>query len=44
MIANSVTACFIDTNVWLYAFIEADMHHSLLVDNQAQIVNPFVAT
>jgi predicted nucleic acid-binding protein len=39
---------FIDTNIWLYAFIgyrpnhyTEDMHDGLLVNNQLTIRNPF---
>lgn len=33
--------CFIDTNIFLYAFSTKDMQHKQIIENTLQIINPF---
>ncbi|MCX6045410.1 MAG: PIN domain-containing protein [Chloroflexi bacterium] len=45
MSASSRTACFIDTNIWLYAFIEGDdIAKSAMARQLIQISQPVVST
>ena len=38
---------FIDTNIFVYAFLDSilyseDMQHKQIIENQLQIINPFI--